>query len=314
MSVYTPVTREQLEGYLQQYSVGQLIDFQGIEAGVENTNYFVTTDEASFVLTLVESVSTAQLPFILDYIEHLTGNGVACASPIHLNSGELYGELNDRPAVLMSRLKGAPLDNPNDQQASIIGLTLAKMHRLADSLSPAQAIHIHQWCADLGDKLVPHLPEEEQQILQYNLQDTGQIAWDTLPSGPIHADLFPDNALFEGDQLCGLIDFYHACSAPYLYDLCITLNAWCYDESSATYDFNKALLILDSYQSIRPLNSDEQRSFSRMLQVAAMRFWLSRLRDVHFRKEGEVVTRKDPAGKLQLLKLLGENQHLQMAS
>ena len=161
---------------------------------------------------------------------------------------------------------------------------------------------------------MPHLSADDQQTLQYNLMDSGQILWSDLPGGPVHADLFPDNALFEGDTLCGLIDFYHACSAPYLYDLCVTLNAWCFDEHSSEYDFNKALLILDSYQSVRPLNSDEQRSFSKMLQVAAMRFWLSRLRDIHFRKEGEVVTRKDPRGKLQLLKLLCENQQLDAAS
>ncbi|WP_428035348.1 homoserine kinase [Amphritea sp.] len=314
MSVYTPVTREQLERYLQQYSVGQLIDFQGIEAGVENTNYFVTTTAGEFVLTLVESVSSEQLPFILNYIEHLTQHGVACAKPIHLNDGGLSGQLNDRPAVLMSRLAGSPLHHPNDQQASIIGLTLARMHRLSEQLSDAQPVHIQQWCAELGTTLLPHLEEEEQQTLQYHLQDATQILWDSLPNGPVHADLFPDNALFDGDRLCGLIDFYHSCSAPYLYDLCVTLNAWCYDESTAQYDFNKALLILDSYQSVRPLNTAEQRSFSSMLQVAAMRFWLSRLRDIHFRKEGEVVTRKDPNGKLQLLRLLSENQRLQMAS
>ncbi|WP_299199870.1 homoserine kinase [uncultured Amphritea sp.] len=314
MSVYTPVTREQLERYLQQYSVGQLLDFQGIEAGVENTNYFVTTTVGQFVLTLVESVSSEQLPFILNYIEHLTQHGVACAKPIHLNDGGLSSHLNERPAVLMSRLAGSPLHTPNDQQASIIGLTLARMHRLSEQLSNEQPVHIHQWCSDLGTRLAPLLPQEDQQTLQDNLTDAAQIPWKTLPGGPIHADLFPDNAMFEGDRLCGLIDFYHSCSAPYLYDLCVTLNAWCYDESAAQYDFNKALLILDSYQSVRPLNPNEQRSFSSMLQVAAMRFWLSRLRDIHFPKEGEVVTRKNPDGKLQLLRLLGENQRLQMAS
>lgn len=314
MSVYTPVTRDQLERYLQQYSVGELIDFQGIEAGVENTNYFVTTTDGEFVLTLVESVSHEQLPFILDYIEHLTQQGVACARPIHLQDNSLYGQLNDRPAVLMSRLSGSPLQNPNDQQASIIGLTLAQMHQFSAQLENQQTVDIHQWCSDLGARLMPHLSADDQQTLQNNLMDAGQILWSNLPGGPVHADLFPDNALFEGDTLCGLIDFYHACSAPYLYDLCVTLNAWCFDERSSEYDFNKALLILDSYQSVRPLNSDEQRSFSKMLQVAAMRFWLSRLRDIHFRKEGEVVTRKDPQGKLQLLKLLCENQQLDAAS
>lgn len=314
MSVYTPVTKAQLEKYLQHYAVGELIDFQGIEAGVENTNYFVTTSDGEYVLTLVESVDNTQLPFILDYIEQLSQQDIACATPIHLKNNALYGELNGRPAVLMSRLSGSPLNTPTDQQASVIGLTLARMHQVSEQLSSEQHVHIHRWCTELGAKLMPQLSESEQLTLQHNLIDAGNIPWGTLPSGPVHADLFPDNALFEGDQLCGLIDFYHACSAPYLYDLCVTLNAWCYDESAAQYDFNKALLILDSYQSVRPLNSDEQKSFSAMLQVAAMRFWLSRLRDIHFPKAGQVVTRKDPSGKRQLLELLGDSQRLKLAS
>ncbi|MBQ0757519.1 MAG: homoserine kinase [Amphritea sp.] len=314
MSVYTPVTKAQLEKYLQHYAVGELIGFQGIEAGVENTNYFVTTSAGEYVLTLVESVDISQLPFILDYIEQLSQQGVACAKPIHMENNDLYGQLNDRPAVLMSRLAGSPLKAPSDQQASVIGLTLARMHQISEQLNSDKYVHIHQWCTELGAKLMPQLSESEKQTLQHNLLDAGNIPWGTLPSGPVHADLFPDNALFEGDQLCGLIDFYHACSAPYLYDLCVTLNAWCYDESAAQYDFNKALLILDSYQSVRPLNSDEQKSFSTMLQVAALRFWLSRLRDTHFPKAGQVVTRKDPKGKLQLLELLGDSQRLQLAS
>ena len=313
MSVYTPVTQAQLEQYLQQYAVGKLISFQGIEAGVENTNYFVTTSDGQYVLTLVESVDIGQLPFILDYIEQLSEQGIACAKPIHMENNSLYGQLNDRPAVLMSRLSGSPLEAPTDQQASVIGLTLARMHQVSERLSNEKQVHIHQWCTELGTQLIPHLTENEKLTLQHNLLDAGNINWETLPSGPVHADLFPDNALFEGDRLCGLIDFYHACSAPYLYDLCVTLNAWCYDEAAAQYDFNKALLILDSYQSVRPLNSDEQKSFSAMLQVAALRFWLSRLRDTHFPKEGQVVTRKDPAGKRQLLELLGESQSLQLA-
>ena len=313
MSVYTPVTREQLELYLQQYAVGTLSDYRGIEAGVENSNFFVSTSQGEYVLTLVESVAAEQLPFILGLIEHLARNQVACAEPIHLADGSLFGQLNDRPAVLMTRLQGSPLQEPSEQQASIIGHTLARMHTLAQALPVEQFTHIHQWCSELGSTLLPHLSDEEQNLLQHNLLEAGQINWATLPTGPVHADLFPDNALFAGDQLCGLIDFYHACSAPYLYDLCITLNAWCFNERTAEYDFNKALLILESYQRIRPLEEEEQKSFGTMLQVAALRFWLSRLRDVHFPKAGEVVTRKDPQGKRQLLELLRETQSLKLA-
>jgi len=314
MSVYTPVNQGQLEAYLQSYSVGTLTEYRGIEAGVENTNFFVTTSEGEYVLTLVESVSEEQLPFILGLIEHLAQNDIACAKPVHLNNGALFGSLNQRPAILMTRLAGAPLHDPSDQQASVIGITLARMHSLSQQLPVEQFTHIHQWCSELGSQVMPYLDKDAQSLLQHSLMQAGQIQWSALPTGPVHADLFPDNAMFDGDQLCGLIDFFHACSAPYLYDLCVTLNAWCYNEQDGQYDFNKALLILDSYQSIRPLEAEEQKSFSQMLEVAAMRFWLSRLRDTHFPTEGEVVTRKDPQGKRQLLEMLGENQTLQLAS
>ncbi|MEH6578694.1 MAG: homoserine kinase [Amphritea sp.] len=314
MSVYTSVSREQLENYLLEYSVGQLIEYKGIEAGVENSNFFVTTACGEYVLTLVESVAAEKLPFILGLIEHLASNNVSCAKPVHLTSGTLFGTLNERPAILMTRLQGAPLHEPSEQQASVIGHTLARMHTLAKDLPVEQYTHIYQWCSELGGKLIPHLSSSEQTLLRHNLQDAELLDWTALPTGPVHADLFPDNAMFDGDRLCGLIDFYHACSAPYLYDLCITLNAWCFNEENGQYDFNKALLILESYQSIRPLEHEEQKSFSTMLQVAAMRFWLSRLRDIHFPKAGEVVTRKDPQGKRQLLELLRETKLLQLAS
>jgi len=304
MSIYTVVSREELETYLTNYDVGTLRDFRGIEAGVENTNYFVTTSEGEYVLTLVESVGTEKLPFILGFVDHLASSGLACAQPIHLNSGELFGELNERPAVLMNRLNGAPLEVPTLTQAETIGATLAQSHLLASQLPADQYTHLHQWCTETAAPVLTKLDDNLKDLLQHALMDAGEIPWTNLPHGPVHADLFPDNALFDGENLAGLIDFYHACSAPYLYDLCVTLNAWCYDEDKEQYDQAKADALLSSYQAVRPLNEEEKEFLGPMQQVAALRFWLSRLRDKLFPKAGEFVTVKDPAGKQKLLEWL----------
>lgn len=304
MSIYTVVSHEQLETYLSLYDVGTLQSFRGIEAGVENTNYFVTTNQGEFVLTLVESVGVEKLPFILGFVDHLASRGMECAQPVHLNTGELFGELNDRPAVLMNRLAGGPLEIPTLGQCQSIGAAQAHAHQLATELPADQYTHLHQWCTETAAPILTKLDAQQKDLLQHALMDAGNIPWTNLPTGPVHADLFPDNALFDGESLSGFIDFYHACSAPYIYDLCVTLNAWCYDEEAGLYDQEKADALLAAYQATRPLNEEELQHLAAMQQVAALRFWLSRLRDKLFPKEGEFITVKDPAGKQSLLEAL----------
>ncbi|WP_028299154.1 homoserine kinase [Oceanospirillum beijerinckii] len=304
MSIYTLVSHSELEEYLTQYDIGTLVSFKGIEAGVENTNYFVTTSAGEYVLTLVESVSAEKLPFILGFVAHLSDSQVDVAQPIANRAGQLFGELNQRPAVFMRRLSGAPLDIPTQTQCAVIGRTLAASHQAADQL-PADAYqNTYEWSCEVRDRVWPKLSEHEQAKLQQAVQAAGELPWAELPTGPVHADLFPDNALFEGDELSGLIDFYHACSTPYLYDLAVSLNAWCYNEATQEYDQEKSAALLDNYNRVRPLNELEQQCLPEMQKVAALRFWLSRLRDKLFPKDGEFITVKDPNGKLQLLERL----------
>lgn len=305
MSIYTVVERSQLEGWLQNFDIGTLVDFQGIEAGVENTNYFVTTTQGEYVLTLVESVSAEKLPFILGFVDHLSGQGVAVAQPVPDHRGALFGSLNQKPAVFMKRLAGKPLDKPNQTQCEAIGQTLAQSHMAASQLPVQACVNIGHWCQALAEKVLTRLNAEHHAQLNAAVISANEIPWHTLPSGPVHGDLFPDNALFAGDALAGLIDFYHACSTAYLYDLAVTLNAWCYDEEKGQYDKDKADALLSHYQQTRRLTEEERHWLPEMQKVAALRFWLSRLRDQLFPKEGEFVTVKDPEGKRRLLTLMG---------
>ncbi len=304
MSVYTSVSFSELENYLHNYAVGNLVSFEGISAGVENSNFFVYTDTGKFVLTLVESVQEEQLPFILGLVDHLAKNDLPCAQPIHLNHGQLFGTLHQKPAVLMNCLEGKPLGTPNKKQAAVIGQTLAQFHQLSSSMEMEQYTHIPQWCTELAAIVFPKLCKEKQTLLQHTLMETGDIDWTTLPSGPVHADLFPDNAMFVEDKLSGLIDFYHACSTPYLYDLSVTLNAWCFNEQTSEFDNQKAQTLLSHYQEIRPLDPMEADLLPIMMRTAALRFWLSRLRDFYYPAPGEQVTQKNPVGKENLLKTL----------
>ncbi|WP_415905959.1 homoserine kinase [Neptuniibacter sp. QD72_48] len=304
MSVYTAVSFSELQTHLQNYAVGELQSYKGISAGVENSNFFVDTDQGRFVLTLVESVPKEKLPFILGLVDHLAINELACAQPIHLNNGDLFGMLNGKPAVLMNCLEGAPLNQPTLSQAKTIGSTLAQFHQLSSQLELDEYSHIPQWCNELASRVLPKLDKEQQTLLQNSLMETGDIDWTTLPSGPVHADLFPDNAMFDGERLSGLIDFYHACSTPYLYDLSVTLNAWCFDETNNQFDIQKAQQMLHMYQEIRPLDPMEIDLLPAMMKTAALRFWLSRLRDIHFPTAGEDVTQKNPQGKQALLERL----------
>ena len=305
MSVYTSVSHAEMAEYLQQYDVGDFLNHEGISAGVENSNFFVYTDRGSFVLTLVESIEAEKLDFILGLIDYLGENGLPCAHPIHLNNGELYGVLNNKPAVLANCLEGQPLKTPTLKQAETIGSTLAQFHQLSSSMELDEYIHIPQWCSELAARVFPKLNKEQQALLQAALMEAGDLDWTTLPSGPVHADLFPDNAMFVEDKLSGLIDFYHACSTPYLYDLCVTLNAWCFSETTNEFDSLKAKALLSRYQETRPLDPMEIGLLPVMMRIAALRFWLSRLRDYHFPLSGEQVTQKSPLGKESLLRLLG---------
>jgi homoserine kinase type II len=294
MSVYTRIERHELEEFLRGYAVGTLADFAGISAGIENTNYFVTTSQGSYVLTLFETLNADQLPYFLDLMAHLAEHGVPCAHPAADLQGHYLRTLKDKPAALVQRLSGSNVEHPGTAQCAAVGHALGQMHmaglsfqgRRAPDRGPA-------WRAATARKLLPRLSNEQAELLKDELTFQAQHSGLQLPQGVIHADLFRDNVLFTGERLTGIIDFYYACNDALLYDLAVTVNDWCSADDGALQPEHSGAL-LTAYRQQRPLQPEEHPAWPVLLRAAALRFWLSRLHDLHFPRPGEMTHTKDP--------------------
>ncbi len=294
MSVYTVVERDELEDFLRNYPLGDLIDYQGISAGIENTNYFVTTSEKKLVLTLFEQHTAEELGYFLDLMAFLAEHDIPSAHPIADNDGHYLRVLNGKPAALVMRLTGGDVKQPNVAQCAALGKNLGKLHVAGQSFTGQRNNDRGpHWWHTTRDAVIEKLDADEREMLDAELAFQRSHRFDTLPRGVIHADLFRDNALFEGDTLTGIIDFYYACNDVLLYDVAVTLNDWC-SNGGGSLDMAKSQAMLDAYKQVRPFSAEEIEAWPVMLRAGALRFWLSRLQDHHFPREGELTHIKDP--------------------
>ena len=308
MSVFTPVSIAQLKTWLQNYAIGELVDLKGISAGITNTNYFVTTTKAKYVLTIFEQNSMAELPYFIDLMSHLAEHGIACPRPISDKNGHCLHLLNDKPATLVSCLAGQDVEAPTITHCSEVGSVLAKMHLAGQSFEAKYPQHKSynqrglDWRISTAQKVMPHLPADEQQLLQQTMDYQTLFNTSKLPKGVIHADLFRDNVLFDNNKLGGIIDFYYACHDVLAYDLAIAANDWCV-HADGSLDTLRLNAMLNAYQAVRPLNKAEKNAWTGLLRIAALRFWLSRLHDQIFPHEGELTHAKDPNHFKKILQL-----------
>ncbi|KTG15958.1 MULTISPECIES: homoserine kinase [unclassified Guyparkeria] len=295
MSVFTKVDTDQLQTFLQQFDCGELIEHRGIAAGIENTNYFVTTTGGRFVLTLFENHGADELPFFLDLMAYLAEHDIPTAHPVPTRDGAYLTELNDRPAALVQRLTGGSLDHPDPAACAEIGRTLARFHRVSADFPEYRAPDRDlAWAEQVAVQLDERAKDDERALLADELAFQRGQSRDGLPRGAIHADLFRDNALFEDGELTGIIDLYYACTDAFAYDLAVTLNDWCVDESGHSRPAERDAL-LAAYLAERPFTAAEQAAWPGLLRAAALRFWVSRMQDQYFPRAAEMTYIKDPA-------------------
>lgn len=295
MAVFTSVTEAELTAWLNDYSLGQVQQLQGISSGIENTNYFVTTANGRFVLTLFEKLTASELPFYLNLMSHLARHGIPCPAPVANRHNSFLGELKGKPACIVSRLSGASTTTPSSAQCAAMGAMLGQMHiagqSFAHNMPNARGA---TWRAATAPLVRPYLDAVQAELLSSEVALHASRALSGLPQGVIHADLFRDNVLLEGDRVGGLIDFYFACTDALLYDVAITVNDWCMDHTNKVLDTKLAQSFLRAYHAVRPLRSDEAEAWPLMLRLAALRFWLSRLFDMYLPRDGEMVNPHDP--------------------
>ncbi|MDA8389445.1 MAG: homoserine kinase [Gammaproteobacteria bacterium] len=294
MSVFTRVEKHELSVFLQDYAVGTLQTLTGIPTGIENTNYFVQTDRGEYVLTIFETVDPHELPFFLDLTAFLAEHEVPCAHPVRSLKGDYVGALHGKPAALVQRLYGSSVLDPDVVHCRAIGQALATLHVAAQGfLVQRENPRGPRWWRQTADELAPHLDAADLAYLREELRFQGLYRLADLPRGIIHADLFRDNALFADHTLTGVIDFYYACHDTLAYDLAITVNDWC-SRTDGSLDFARAAALTTAYQARRPMTAMERGAWPALLRAAALRFWLSRLRDWHFPRPGELTHTKDP--------------------
>jgi homoserine kinase type II len=298
MAVYTDVSAEEMESFLEGYDLGELLSYKGIAEGVENSNFLLHTSKGYFVLTLYEKrVAAHDLPFFLALMEHLHARGINCPQPVKNRAGEMLGKLAKRPAAIVTFLDGVWVRRPNANHCAGVGAALARMH-LAGADFPMKrknSLSVAGWSA-----LYSHASARADSVHK-NLSGTiaaelahCEKAWPkNLPHGVIHADLFPDNVFFLGKELSGLIDFYFACTDTLAYDVAICLNAWCF-EPDHSYNVTKGRALLQNYTRVRPLSDDERAAMPLLCRGAALRFLLTRLVDWLEVPPGALVRPKDP--------------------
>jgi homoserine kinase type II len=306
MAVYTDVSEGELETFLREYPAGKLLSYKGIAEGSENSNFLLHTSEGSFILTLYEKrVDIDDLPFFLGLMHHLAGKGISCPLPVERHDGKLFGVLAGRPAALITFLEGMWMRRPTVAHCREVGRTLAEMHvaGMDFPLSRPNALAIDGWrklwagSHERADEVEKGLAAEVD--ADFALFDR---EWPkTLPSGIIHADLFPDNVFFLGDKLSGVIDFYFACNDFFAYDIATCLNAWCF-EKDFSFNLTKGRALLGAYQAVRPLSDDEKQALPLLARGSALRFMLTRLYDWLTIPDGALVQKRDPVEYIRRLR------------
>ncbi len=314
MAVFTEVSESTAQDLLTQLKLGDLVELKGIQGGIENTNYFLTSSEGAYVLTLFERLTHAQLPFYLYLMKHLAHKGIPVPDPVSDRHGDLLLTVQDKPAAVVNRLQGHSEMSPTPAHCAAVGQMLARMHLAGSDFAREQPnLRGLDWWTQTIPVVLPFLDTAPCALIQselaYQHHVAASSAYTALPRGPVHADLFRDNVMFAGTtespELTGFFDFYFAGVDTWLFDLSVCINDWCIDHEASSpcrHNPRKMQALIDAYQSVRPLTAPERELFNATLRAGALRFWVSRLWDFHLPREASMLQAHDPSHFERLLR------------
>ena len=299
MAVFTEVGFDEAAELMTSLQLGRLLEFKGITSGIENTNYFATTERGAYVLTLFERLTHEQLPFYLHLMKHLAQHGIPVPEPQANGAGEILLTLKGKPAAVVDKLRGGHQLAPAVEHCEQVGAMLARLHEAGRDYAREQPnLRGLAWWQETVPVVVPYLEAAQRELIEeelaFQLALSGTAAYKALPRGPIHADLFRDNVMFEGHELTGFFDFYFAGCDTFLFDIAVCLNDWCIDLDTGRLDEERATAFVAAYDGERHLSGDELRLLPALMRAGALRFWISRLWDFHLPREASMLKPHDP--------------------
>jgi len=299
MAVFTEIAFDEAAAFLRRLRLGDLRAMAACNGGIENTNFFVDTDRGEYVLTLFERLTWEQLPFYLHLMQHLAERGIPVPRPSPDAEGRILHRLKDKPAVVVDKLRGKSELAPSIEHCRAVGEMLARMHLAGRDYGRHQPnLRGLPWWKETVPVLLPHLGEQQRTLLvgelDFQTRTAASSDYAVLPRGPVHADLFRDNVMFDGDRLSGLLDFYFAGCDTFLFDIGVCLNDWCVDLDSGRPDDLREAAFLTAYEAVRSLVPEERRLLPVLQRAAALRFWISRLWDYHLPRDASVLNAHDP--------------------
>ncbi len=316
MAVYTKLSINEISDITKNYILGDLETFQGIEEGIENTNYLLITSKGKYILTIFEKrVNEIDIPFFVNVMKYLYKNQFFCPNPIKDINGNLINEINKKKYIIVSFIEGKGKINPTVKDCLSLGITLADMHNKTKSFRKIRnnSLSVDGWkllfkksCKDISKVEINKLDK----LLLFDMEDRLNFChgnWpENLPKGFIHGDIFPDNVFFKNDKICGIIDFYFSCTDFLIYEIAIALNAWCFDNDKK-FNLKKAQSLVKGYNSKKKISKRELKAISILSQGAALRFLLTRLYDWFNTPDEAILNKKNPLEYLNKLRFFRDN-------
>ena len=299
MAVYTQISIDELNLFLSKYNIDNINEFSGIKGGTSNSNYLLTADNKKFILTIFEERTNQEnLPFYFDLMNHLNAHDIKCPEVIKDKQGNFSNSIKQKHAVITSFLTGSSLEKIKPIHCSNLGLTIAKMHNASEKLNIKRENELgFNKLGIIIEKLKTykkHIDDEKLKFIEDEFLFLSREISKDLPSGIIHADLFPDNIFFEENNLTGIIDFYFSCNDFYAYEIAICLNAWCFEDSNNEFNPTKAKYLLGSYNQERKFSNEEVEALPLLARASALRYLLTRLLDFYSHEDSDLILKKDP--------------------